>query len=649
MTVTGGPTLVPVFSQPAQICPAIGAGQSVLIVNLDTTSNLFIGRSAGIAVGNALLIAPGASSIEDASRSIWGFTDADVPPIVIQVSPGTSQYNLGPSQIIDTIDVAALAAAIAAGIFATGIPIVANPIPLYDIASTSGGPAIGFGTNNSTYAAQVAAGVTGLSSAIDYNGPTGSGMVNGIPASWPGPGITFPGGITQIVNVQPDIATTLAGLNDARWNAYVAGAPNGSIIMPYHEANLPKLGLNPSQVQALDNRLIGLTHAVNPTLIYARGLATSPQVESGNDPTPFITPGMDFYGMDGYQADKSNRTAETQFGPMLAAIQAVQANAKIGIIETGTALTLSTWMNDVAAFAIANNLVLVQTFFGSGTGSQPFNVLMVPALNVVSAELAATSSSPTIPAGNTATLTPIAAQTSPVAGYANAQGLSYDILISLNAGVGSTIPWLKFVMHWFDDDASNAREVSQQQWCLPMGTNGTNGTKIQGTGPQRGRYLKITAINTDTVACTIQVEVNSTSRSVTQDEWVFDIGASSTVPTYTKAPDGGTNVKQLAGVEARAVPASGSLSYLTGMKDGSAYVRFGTAAATPVITVTLTPQPDSVFNQVTLLNELLEGTGASGPGDFTDTILLPRAPCKLTFTNSDTSPHNVFASIISAQ
>ncbi len=545
--------------------------------------------------------------------------------------------------VVSLRNLADLAAAIAEALGGAGIPQVANPSPLYQVA-TAGSPVM-FGSNNASFAGQVAAGVNGMTSAIAYD--SSSEGVNGWPAAWPGSGGPFAAGVTvPTININPDIPSTVSGQNDALIAAFLAGAPNGARIMAYHECNLQSNNLNPADIQTLDTYLIAKVHAANPTLLYGRGLATSPVNNGGIDPTPFITPNMDFYGVDGYQHSNANLTPKSVFDTTINAILAVQPNAAVHIIETGTALDVGTWFGQVSAYAIQKGVKGVQSYFGAGGGgSQPFNpTTMVAPMNACSLALSTAATTTTIGAGHTVTLAPLGAIASPVAGYAMADGLSYDITVNLIAGSGSTVPFVQLLLAWFDSDSASAQSVARQAWLLPMGASGTIGTNIRGRGPQTGQYLKISAQNLDTVTCTIQVQVNSVSRTVADHRWLWDAAGSQNVPTYNLVPDGLGIANCLGAVQSFSVPANSSKSWLCGLYSGRAYVRFGSGASTPVIEVTLTPQPQSVFGSV-LLGEELTGQADPDIGDFTGELILPRAPCLITFTNTDSSAHDVSAMI----
>ena len=644
-TPATGITAIPVTDQPQRF--SNGLKGTLLLINTDLNNEIWVsyGQAPAGSPSSANIPPLGNIAMPD-TVAMWAVCDPG-NTAMLSVVPGGSSF--APSAISIATQLLPLAIDIAEQIALTGIPLVANPVQLYDIPGSAGN-AIMFGTNNASWQGQVSDGVnvgaSGLASAIIYD--TAATGTNGIPGSWPGDGGPFASGVTvPTVNFLPDIPSTLAGTNDAAIAHWLSGAPNGSRIMAYHECNLASNGLDPADVQDLDNYLIAKVHAANATLKYGRGLATSP-VNNGHDPTPYITPGMDFYGMDGYQASNASKTPSSVFNTTLNAILAVQPNAAVHIIETGTALDVGAWFSAIESYALEKQLAGVQSYFGSsGSGqTQPFpgTPTVVATINTVAAQLAAAGTATQITAGSTITL---AAQApSPVAGYSLANGLSYDIVLNLTAGSGSTNPWCRIVLKWYDTDSGSALVVSEQEWLLPMGGSGGPGTNIRGVGPQRGQYLQITANNQDTVTCLIQAQVNSTSRMAGRDNWLWDANTSSSVPSYTLPPSGAGFSNCLGAANQVSVPAAsggnpGTKSWLLGLYAGQAYVRFGTNAASQVITVTMIPQPASLYGGAQMLDELLTGASVSSIGDFTAELILPRAPCVVTFSNSDSTAHNV--------
>jgi hypothetical protein len=652
-----GITTIPVTDQPQMI--SNGLKGTLLLTNNDLNNEIWVSYGQAPAGSPSSVSVPPLGNITMTDTiNMWAVCD---PGNTAQLSvvPGGSTFS--PSAVEIATQLLPLAADIAEEIAATGIPLVAGPTPLYDISSSVGSPIL-FGTNEASWTAQTGGTppVTGMTTAIGYVPPTGPGFVDGIPVTWPSIGTsgtgTFPAGIgVPTVTFAPPLTVPYTSQQLAALNSYLSEAPNGARIMPYHEANGPATSsiATPAQINALDNYLITIVHAANPTLLYGRGIsATSFNQGAQQGVTGWITPGMDFYGMDAYQASDASKTAEIAFGQALPAILAIQPNAAVHIIETGTALDVDTWMNGengIVPFAITNGLAGVQTYFGAGTGTQNWNSTTLAApINTASKTLGDAGSATTIGAGATLVLPPL--NPSPVAGYAIANGLSYDLVVKLTAGASSTSPWLKLRLQWYDSDSTSALIVAEEQWSLPMGASTSNGTIIRGTGPQRGGYLQIEAINTDSVTCTIQAQSNSVGRTVNTDNLQWDAISSVDVPGYTLAPDGLGFTNCLGAVTSTPCPAAsggnpGTLSFLFGMYAGTAYVRFGSGASTPVIEVTLYPQPTSAFGS-TLVGETLTGQADPTIGDFTGTVILPRAPCLVTFSNSDTVAHDVSAMII---
>lgn len=663
---------------PYLLTPA--TNQQTVITNTDDNNDIIVGSEQGIysaqvsgAEGGTIndpdvtvIEAAGGFLVVDGSWPVWGLSVPVQNPdgstdTTATVSIQAGAVALAPGAITTATALITSGFALQMGLAveqalaAGGISLVATPSPLYNIAALTPSPAILFGVNSPSWNAVVAAGVTGMTAAEVFTTKIG-GPNNGYLASWSDAHV--PVGVTiPVINFSPDVATTLSGANDARITAMFSGAPNGTMIEAYHEVNLKANGIDGPTIQALDTYLLGKIHAVNATLKVGRGLATSP-VRSGTDPTPWITPGMDFYTMDGYQSNSATETPDFVFNSAsgvagagtLNAFQTAVPGKPIGIMETGTPFNMPNWLASMTAYAQNNQLNMVLPYFLSGVPqSQPWSNSFTAAMQSMSKAFQGSSGAPSIGAGATKAIAPL--NPSPVAGYAIADSFSYDILVILTAGASSTNPWARVILNWYDNDAtqgSGAIPVAQETWWLPMGVSTSNGTTIKGIGPQRGAFLQVKITNEDTVACTYQVKLNSTSRSVMRDDWRWDVNGSPAIPGFTLAPDGPAASNVIAGVQQRSVAAGGTLSYLCSLYAGDAYVRVETNATTQVVSASLNPVPDTAFNGTKLFNELITGVTASGPGDFTTELLLPRAPCLLTFGNSDTVAHNVFAIITSS-
>lgn len=543
---------------------------------------------------------------------------------------------------------ASLAQLIAGALADAGIPVLGNPVPLFTVPQPAApGAGIGFGSNNAAFAGMVTDGVVGMTSAIFYDTP--SAGPNGIPAAWPGNGGPIAPGVTvPVCNFSPDIPTTLAGTNDAALAAFLGGAPNGAIIMPYHECNLVSNKLNPSDIQALDAYLLPKVQAINPTLVYGRGLSAS-AVNQGNDPTPYLIPGLPLYGMDGYQASNASRTPATLFDATRLAIQAVQPGANIAIIETGTALDVGTWFNAIAGYAIANGLVRVQGYFAAGgTQSQPFKASMVPAINNVITQLSGAATTLTLNAGQTKPLPPL--HGSPNANWAAANGQSYDLVWVLIAGAGSTLPFAVCTLNWFNQDNPAAIAAHSQRWILPAGVSTSAGAIIAGSGPQHGAYLQAKITNKDTVPMQVQCFVNSASRVAARHDWRWDAVTSPSVPTYTNA-GGAASSLSLGEVDSVNIASGNSKAWLMSLYAGQAYLRVvvNGAAGIKTVHVTAAPQPPSIWGSVNTQSQYLPLSAANGDNDQAWVMALPRGPVQVTITNNDANTVGVALEMVAIE
>lgn len=250
-----------------------------------------------------------------------------------------------------------------------------------------------------------------------------------------------------------------------------------------------------------------------------------------------------------------------------------------------------------------------------------------------------------IAAGATATLP--ANNPSPGAGYAIADGMSYDITINLVTSTGSTKPFVIATLNWFNDDIPNAQPVATQSWALACGKTGTAGTYTLGKGPQRGQFLQITLQNQDTVVVGANCQVNGTSRTVAKDDWVWDVSSSVNVPapsslggiTFALA-DGGSYVNSLGSVNSASIPAAGGQkAFMFGLFTGQAFIRIS-GEGSGFLNYVFNPFPQAFFGSAAVINQ-------SPTTEFGEMILCPRGPMIVTITNNDPgAAHNANIEII---
>lgn len=245
----------------------------------------------------------------------------------------------------------------------------------------------------------------------------------------------------------------------------------------------------------------------------------------------------------------------------------------------------------------------------------------------------------TVAPGATVTLVPVTP--SPGAGYAAADGISYDIAFTLaSAAAGSTNPFVSVELQWYAADSLAAAAITPGIWSVPIGANGTSGTLITGTGPQRGQYLAIRVRNLDTVAVNVTCQVNSNSRPAVLDDWEW--GNSVAVPGYI-LPGGAAYGGSLGSIAANGVVAGGSAARLLNLKAGPAWVRFGQTGGTDAdCELALAPQPASLWGTATILNTTADKLAGGVLMSF------PRAPVLATITNNSTGAMDLFAEFIAA-
>lgn len=272
---------------------------------------------------------------------------------------------------------------------------------------------------------------------------------------------------------------------------------------------------------------------------------------------------------------------------------------------------------------------------GSGAAGNCNNpTVIASAANMFDQLSAAPSNILSVPAGGTVIVPPL--QPSPGNGFAVADGLSYDITLNITSNGTPTIPFVQMRLDWFNVDASGGIPVETQIWRCPIGNSGSGGTFITGVGPQRGQFLQITIISLDTVACTVNIQVNSTSRNVAKHDWIWDELSSPNIATYNMAANGGEFGNSLGAMNSVSIPAGSQKKYLFGMRAGYITVRFAAPAASSM-TYALRFEPQSDMGTAAVLNETLQSTD----NDFHITIIAPRCPISVTAVNNDgVNAHN---------
>jgi hypothetical protein len=254
--------------------------------------------------------------------------------------------------------------------------------------------------------------------------------------------------------------------------------------------------------------------------------------------------------------------------------------------------------------------------------------------------LTATPSIPyTVPATSTVTVVPLAP--SPVGSLGISDYLSYEVAIGLEAGAGSTNPFISLSFLWFDFDQvpKNQNPIAKEVWHLPMGANGDpNGALVvYGGGRMHGGYLQVKINNQDSQTCTVTfMTLAGTSRVGARSSltWNPNSSVSPAVPGFTnaQASDQSLQIGREYGIN---VPAGTNKTFLNGLWAGEVYFRAHvTGAGANDVNFELQPVPTGVFGTGTdIFHQLI---GAAGNIEILPTKLaLPRCPTVMSITNND--------------
>jgi hypothetical protein len=258
------------------------------------------------------------------------------------------------------------------------------------------------------------------------------------------------------------------------------------------------------------------------------------------------------------------------------------------------------------------------------------------------------TSNPGLGAGVQQVLTPMAP--SPVAGYAIANGMSYDIVVKAIAGAASTNPFINVKLAWLNDDSTSADRVFQQIWSVPMSLSTKGGCITTGRGPQRARYLYVQLNNLDTDTAQVSVTLNSTGRACSRDDWRWDVSSAPAMPVFTGAGGAqyGLALGEFNGIN---VNPGNTVKYIMSLYSGQAQLRLFVNGAAGVRTVhaTATILPQSRFGAFNWLSQYLPQGSNNGDNDVTFTFFLPRGPSLLAILNNDANAITVSAEMIALE
>jgi hypothetical protein len=238
----------------------------------------------------------------------------------------------------------------------------------------------------------VSAATGGLAAYRGYNTPG-----EGVPGSWPGPsaGPIPPGASLPIISIKPNIMDVLGGALDKQLAAFAEHVPAGAWVTCWHEGERANEGNTAASIKGLHEHCHKIFKAQSPHCLYGQIVTCyTATPASGHYPLgQWMAPGLDFYGLDGYQAARTD-TADSVFGVAARQITGALGNVPLAVIEVNSSLPNSrpAWFSDTWAWAEANDCLSYLTYWdpaGSGTpyawlGSATATVSKLSAINAAS-------------------------------------------------------------------------------------------------------------------------------------------------------------------------------------------------------------------------------------------------------------------------
>jgi len=211
----------------------------------------------------------------------------------------------------------------------------------------------------------VSAATGGLAGFRGYDTPA-----QGLPASWPGPGASpVPGAASlQVISIRPNIDDVLSGSLDHELRAFAGRIPAGDMVTCWHEGEATHHNFTTAQILGLHAHCYPIFKAASPHCRYGQIVTCHTATPaSGHYPLgQWMAPGLDFYGLDGYQATRSH-TAATVFGAAAHQIQGALGTVRLAVTECNSAILASRtqWFKDTWSWARKNDCLTYFTYWES--------------------------------------------------------------------------------------------------------------------------------------------------------------------------------------------------------------------------------------------------------------------------------------------
>lgn len=213
----------------------------------------------------------------------------------------------------------------------------------------------------------VSASVAGLTGVRAYHQPA-----DGVPAEWRG---DLPARAVPVVSLRPNPYDLLAGEYDADLPAFLASAPPSARVELWHACNAldqdeaARYHVTPRLLVAASAYVRAVARDVAPGVLVGQGFATYPVWRRGQDLTPWVCPGLDWYGLDGYQGHDEDRTPASVFGPAIDQARSAGATGPLLITETNSSVDQAAWFDACLYYAAWQGMAGMFGFFGGGANA----------------------------------------------------------------------------------------------------------------------------------------------------------------------------------------------------------------------------------------------------------------------------------------
>lgn len=195
-----------------------------------------------------------------------------------------------------------------------------------------------------------------------YNPPSA-----GVPETWPGKAAgPVPPGAGPLISIRPNPSVVVNGLLDNELGSFFAKVPEGAWVTLWHEGERANLGFSREQVTGMHQRAYSLFSQMAPlSARYGQCFTTyTATPASGHYPlTHWVTPGLDFYAMDGYGGPLS--TAESVFGPAIEQIGTGTGPLAIWESNHSDPAARPDWFRQCARLAADRSMPFLGVYFGA--------------------------------------------------------------------------------------------------------------------------------------------------------------------------------------------------------------------------------------------------------------------------------------------